>query len=165
MIECLKLFDKPLLREAAILLSKQSSGRINGRTGEDVPWESIYDTELMRLLVNWLVRRGNFLVSGQVHLVMENPGTCDTHQYCDIVVTKPMKKPIVLELVTSETGKVVEEHIIRVSSYKDILDAENAWVIHFTCEDEYLKGHLTPEPLCSLREAHKTPQLQPQKDL
>jgi len=140
LIECLKLFDKTLLREAASMSSKRSSGRVNGRTGVQVPRESAYYTELMRLLVNWLAKQGTFLVNGQVHLVTENPGPCDTHQYCDIVVGGLMEKPIILELVASETPQVVEEHITRVSSYKDILDAGNAWVVHFTCQDDYLKS-------------------------
>jgi hypothetical protein len=58
------------------------------------------------------------------------------HRHTNIVITKPMKKPILLELVTSEKPQVVQKHFVRTSSYKDTLGAVDAWVIRFTCEDE-----------------------------
>jgi hypothetical protein len=74
-------------------------------------------------------------VNGQVHLVKENAGT---HQYCDIVITKPTKRPIVFG-----SRRIRDtQSCPGASSYQDVLDADNAWVVHFTCEDEYHR-HLT----------------------
>jgi hypothetical protein len=44
---------------------------------------------------------------------------------------------IVLELLVTGEREDVEVHIDRTPSYKDLLDADEAWVIHFTCEDDY----------------------------
>jgi hypothetical protein len=79
----------------------------------------------------------SFSIIGQVHLVTENSHAKTQHQYCDIVITGPGAQAIILELVATARADKVEEHTTRVSSYKDILGVNDAWVIHFTCEDDY----------------------------
>ena len=44
------------------------------------------------------------------------------------------------ELLATGDKSFIKEHIGNVKVYKDNMGAEEAWVIHFTCEDDYL-GH------------------------
>src|SRR5262249_43983516 len=57
-------------------------------------------------------------------------------RYSDIVIRRP-SETVILELLATRTEKEVEEHLDRTAEYKDILQADDAWVVHFTCEDGY----------------------------
>ena|ERR1700761_992106 len=103
-----------------------------GGSKKPVPRESVYDTELMRLLRNWLTP---YTVSGLWHLVTKPDGR---HKYSDIVIQGPLSEaPIVLELLATGDKRFVKEHIERTPLYQRLLTANEAWVIHFTCEGNY----------------------------
>ena len=46
--------------------------------------------------------------------------------------------PLLFELVASGNKGFVQDHIDRMPIYKDLLQADEAWILHFTREDEYL---------------------------
>ena len=52
--ESLECFDKDLIRSAFSHSYKSSTVPVNGHRKTAVPRESVYDTELMRILTNWL---------------------------------------------------------------------------------------------------------------
>jgi len=68
LIEALKCFDQELVKLAPSR-SYKSSGKVHvdGYTQVSVPWESVYDSELMRILTHWLSRFG-WEVTRQWHL-------------------------------------------------------------------------------------------------
>ncbi|KAF9945544.1 hypothetical protein BGZ65_010619 [Modicella reniformis] len=51
------------------------------------------------------------------------------NQYCDIVS----------ELMATETKQQIQKHVDRTVAYKQSIEADEAWVIHFTREDDYLR--------------------------
>jgi hypothetical protein len=132
--ESLKFFDKEAMCLAASRSYKESKVNVNGSRRVQVPKESVYDTELMRILMNWLTKHGRFTVTGRWHLLTD----LEKHKYSDIVIKKQGMPTIVLELLATGEPEDVEVHIERTPSYKDLLHADEAWVIHFTCEDDYL---------------------------
>ncbi|KAF9164465.1 hypothetical protein BGX20_000936, partial [Mortierella sp. AD010] len=105
--------------------------RVDCRPGRRVPRESVYDSELLRILANWLSSQNGYDVIGQYHIGSE---------YCDIVIQRG-GDTVALELVVTETTQVVQAHIAKTVNYKKLLGANEGWVIHFTREDNYLKDH------------------------
>ncbi|CAI2201064.1 18814_t:CDS:1, partial [Funneliformis geosporum] len=101
---------------------------VDGKKKKKVPRESVYDSELSRILTNWLVKKSGFNVIGQWHL--------DTHTYSDIVITTD-SQIIVLELLATATKKDLDEHFKRILKYAEQLSADDIWIVHFTCEDGY----------------------------
>ncbi|CAG8640408.1 10353_t:CDS:2, partial [Paraglomus brasilianum] len=118
--ECFQFFDKDLLRIATALSYKSSEVHVRGRTKLQVPRESVYNTELIRLLTNWL---GN-----------------EKHKYCDVVIKKKDKPTILLELLASGNEDTIQAHIDKTPRYKSLASADEAWIVHYTCEDGYLDG-------------------------
>ncbi|RIA78690.1 hypothetical protein C1645_842599 [Glomus cerebriforme] len=88
--------------------------RVNNARNQPVPRESVYDSELYRVLWNWLIIRSPY---GQV---------------------------IVLELLATATEGELNEHYNRVLNYARLLVANESWIVHFTCEDDYNKKPLWP---------------------
>jgi hypothetical protein len=54
LVEALKCFDKNLIKSAYDHSFKFSKVYVNGSLRAQVPRESVYNTELMRILCNWL---------------------------------------------------------------------------------------------------------------
>jgi hypothetical protein len=113
LIESLKFFDKQFIQLAPRRSFKSC----------------IYDTELMRILTNWLARQYGWMVTGQWHLRNEDRWNS--------IILKHGDEPIVLELLATGDRHLVESHIQKTSEYKAVLFAVEAWVIHFTCETDY----------------------------
>jgi hypothetical protein len=132
LIECLKFFDKELMRMAPNRSYKSSTIAISGFPERQVPRESVYDTELMRILTNWLGHEFGWTVTGQYHLVNED----GRHRYSDIILRKNAKR-IVLELLATGDRSFVRKHINKTPEYMALNRADQAWVIHFTCEKNY----------------------------
>ena len=119
--------------------SFKSSGelRVDGEKKKRVPQERVYDSELIRVLVNWLVRNNGLEVTGQWHMV-EHHANKDKYidTYSDIVITAKYQR-IVLELLATATRRDLNEHFKRVLEYAEKLSADDIWIVHFTCEDRY----------------------------
>jgi len=133
LVESLKCFDKELIRLAAFRSYKSSeAAKVDGSPYAQVPRESVYDTELMRVLSNWLQRHHGWTVSGQWHL--KNP--FGKHKYTDIVLQKT--ETILLELLATGDDAFLNSHIDKTPEYMRLLKAQKAWVIHFTRGDDYI---------------------------
>jgi hypothetical protein len=98
--------------------------------GDHVPRESVYDTELMRILSNWLRGRDGLRVTGQWHL------KTDAKKH-NIVIKDEENPPIVLELLATGDPAFVASHIQKTPEYMELLSANEAWVVHLTCEQDY----------------------------
>ena len=133
LIESLKFFDKDLIQLAAIRSYKTSKVKIASIPDSHVPRESVYDTELMRILANWLRPGYNWTVTGQWHLQSETKA----HKFTDIVLKKKGDPTIVLELLATGDRSFVQSHIQKTPEYMKLLSADEAWVVHFTCEKDY----------------------------
>jgi hypothetical protein len=140
--ECLKLMDKDIIRRAVICSFKKSRVSVSGHRGEYVPREGAYDGELRRILTNWLTTQEGCNVAGQWHIVTtgRDDPTKRQHSYCDIVVEDLTADAITLLLgfVATETPDVVREHFAWVGLSQKELSSDDSWVVHFTCEDDYL---------------------------
>jgi hypothetical protein len=129
--ESLKYFDKDIIRLAAFRSYKVSPVKVGGASRTHVPRESVYDTELMGILSNWLQGNFGWSVTGQWHL--RNPS--EQHKFSDIVLKKD--STIVLELLATGNRAFIQSHIEKTPEYMSLLSADEAWVVHFTCEDDF----------------------------
>ena len=133
----IQFFDKDIISNAFDRSYKIADNLyVDGKQKNQVPRESVYDTELSRILVNWLVKKGGYIVIGQWHIVEKHDSEKDKHSYSDIVITTDRQK-IVLELLATATKKELDEHFERVLKYAELLSADEIWIVHFTCEDNY----------------------------
>ncbi|GBC47782.2 P-loop containing nucleoside triphosphate hydrolase protein [Rhizophagus irregularis DAOM 181602=DAOM 197198] len=132
----IRFFDKDIISNAFIKSFKVASTLyVDGQKETQVPQENVYNTELIRILVNWLVRNNGFEVTGQWHMV-ESHAKKHVHTYSDIVITTQRQR-IVLELLATATKEDLDEHFERVLEYAEKLSADDIWIVHFTCEDRY----------------------------
>ena len=131
LIESLKFFDKALILNASSCSYKKPKVKIPSSHGLHVPRESVYDTELMRILANWL-RMHRWSVNGQWH----SENNLKRHKYSDIVLKKE-SRTIVLELLATGEPSSVESHIRKTPEYAALVSANEAWVVHFTCQKDY----------------------------
>jgi len=113
--ESLKCFDKDLIQSAYFHSYKYSMVPVNGHRKTAVPRESVYDTELMRILTNWL-RISGWSVTDQQHTIIDN----GRHKYSDIVLQKHDDEPIVLELLATEEGSLIKDHIDKTPTYMNV---------------------------------------------
>ena len=133
LIKSLKFFNKALIHLTASHSYKTSKVKISSVPDGGVPQESVHDTELMRILSNWLWNRYDCMVTGQWHLQTD----MKKHKYSDIVIQRNDDPMIVLELLaTGDTG-FVQWHIQKTPKYTALLSAKEAWVVHFTCKQDY----------------------------
>ncbi|RGB29791.1 hypothetical protein C1646_310438 [Rhizophagus diaphanus] len=130
----IRSFDKDIIRLARLRSYKIAKVRVNGKTNQSVPRESVYDAELYRILRNWL-SVANFKVTGQWHLITNNG---KKHRYSDIVIDTPLGQKIVLELLATANTNDLDEHFQRALNYARLLSAEETWIVHVTCEDGYV---------------------------
>ncbi|KAG0011910.1 hypothetical protein BGZ80_000336 [Entomortierella chlamydospora] len=123
----LQFFDKDLIRQAG---TRKTAKIFN--FDFIVPGENVYETELMRVLTNWLIKIERYEVTAQWHLCeLEN------HRYNDIVIKKAGKPTVVIELLATESQTSIKDHISKMLSHKRLLSADEAWVVHFTVDREY----------------------------
>jgi hypothetical protein len=132
--QSLKFFDKELICLAAARSYKQSKVNVGGFCAVPVPRESVYNTELMRILTNWLSKQEAYAINGQWHLRIDQ----NKNKYCDIIISKSNTPTVVLKLLVTEDVSFIRAHLEKTPYYKDLLSADEAWVVHFTCEDSYL---------------------------
>ncbi len=130
--ESVKYLDSDTIRLAISRSYKTALVKVGGVSRAPVPRESVYDTELMGILSNWLRVSHGWSVTGQWHL--RTPS--DKHKYTDIVLNKD-KHTIVLELLATGNETFIRSHIEKTPENKSLLDAEEAWVVHFTCQDDF----------------------------
>jgi hypothetical protein len=131
LIESLKFFDKALILNASSCSYKKPKVKIHGSHGGHVPRESVYDTELMRILANWL-RKYGWSVDVQWH----SENHLKRHMYSDIVFKKDSLTIVLVLLATGEPS-FVESHIRKTPEYAALLSANEAWVVHFTRQEDY----------------------------
>ncbi|CAG8719209.1 14047_t:CDS:2, partial [Rhizophagus irregularis] len=140
LIESIRCFDKTIICNAFKRSFKTALVKVGGRQNRMVPRESVYDTELNRILVNWIVNECNFEVTGQWHLIDHaDNDEKDKHYYSDITIMTPCQT-VVLELLASANKKELNEHFERVLNYAEMLSADDKWIVNFTCEDDATKN-------------------------
>ena len=130
LIESLKFFDKAYILNASSCSYKKPKVKISTSHGCDIPRESVYDTELLRILANWLRKLG-WSVVGQWH----SENNLRRHKYSDILLKE--SHTIVLELLATGEPSSVESHIQKTPEYAALLSANEAWVVHITCQEDY----------------------------
>ena len=133
LMEALKCFDKNLIKSAYDHSFKSSKVYVNGSLRAQVPRESVYDTEMLRILCNWL-RTSGWSVTGQLHMNTDD----QRHQYSDIVIQSPDDKPIFFELVATSDPSFLKAHIEKTPEHMTLSSAVEGWVVHFTCEDSFI---------------------------
>jgi len=138
LIEAIRCFDKTIICNAFNRSFKTALVKVDGCHNVKVPRESVYDTELNRILVNWIVKECNFEVTGQWHLIHADNDEKDKHYYSDIIIMS-QHQTAVLELLATATKKELDEHFERVLNYAEMLSANEIWIVNFTCEDDATK--------------------------
>ncbi|PKC68839.1 hypothetical protein RhiirA1_440353 [Rhizophagus irregularis] len=132
-----RVIPKSIIKYACERSFEIAKVRVNSERNQSVPRESVYDSELYRVLWNWLSGFG-FQITGQWHLINRNDNNGrNKHSYSDIVITSPRAQVIVLELLATATVGELSEHYNRVLNYARLLSANESWIVHFTCEDDY----------------------------
>ncbi|PKC15586.1 hypothetical protein RhiirA5_494443 [Rhizophagus irregularis] len=130
-----KSFDKDIISLASFRSFKTAKVRVNGKRNQHVPRESVYDAELYRILRNCL-GVANFEVTGQWHLISNGD---KKHRYSDIVIDTPFDEKIVLELLATADTNDLDEPFQRALDYARLFSATETWIVHFTCEDNYVE--------------------------
>jgi hypothetical protein len=92
--QSLKFFKKDFIRLAAPRSYKLSKVNVGGLRAVRVPRESVYNTELMRMLTNWLSKQEGYAINGRWHLRTDQ----NKNKYCDVVISKPNTPTVVLEM-------------------------------------------------------------------
>ncbi|RUS18183.1 hypothetical protein BC937DRAFT_89064 [Endogone sp. FLAS-F59071] len=152
-LDAVKYFNKDILCNAFIHAYKTPRyGKVEGRTFQNVPRESVYDSELYRVLICWLVDLYGMRVTGQWHATtVADPNNLDSkleHEFFDIVIsTRITQQPhIILELMASGVKNEVQEHYDKALKYGSHVENPEVWVIHFTCLDDVtVQPHLQSE--------------------
>lgn len=132
LMESLKYFDKDTIRLAAFRSYKTSAVKVGGISCATVPRESVYDTELMGILSNWLQANYGWSVTAQWHLC-----AWSRHKYTYIILKKDNHHTIVLELFATGNRAFIQSHIDKMPEYMSLLSATEACIVHFTCEDNF----------------------------
>ncbi|CAG8517732.1 10350_t:CDS:2 [Paraglomus occultum] len=151
-----QFFDQDIISRAFYRSFKTARDvYVNGQKNKRVPRESTYDTEMNRILINWISKQRNFEVTSQWHLVEYCVNEKDKHTYSDIVVKTP-SQTVVLELLATATRTQLDEHFVRAIEYGNKLSAEEVWIVHFTCEDNSTQNPYYPSKaeLCRLNIVH-----------
>ncbi|ORZ19061.1 hypothetical protein BCR41DRAFT_351423 [Lobosporangium transversale] len=132
----LRFFDKNLIIQSEYRSYKRSGRtvKVMGGYNAKVLRESVYDTELMRILTNWLNKIEGYGIISQWHL-----HELEDHKYSDIVIKKAGEPTVVIELLATGSQSSIKDCISKTPTYKRLLSAEEAWVVHFTREDDYLE--------------------------
>ncbi|GBB94255.1 hypothetical protein RclHR1_02320010 [Rhizophagus clarus] len=132
-------FDRDIIKLASIRSFKIARVYVDGVLNRYVPRESVYDAELYRVLWNWLSINLGFQITGQWHMISyrDDGNNRRQHNYSDIVITSRRQK-IVLELLATATKGNLDEHFGRALNYARILSANETWIVHFTCEDDFI---------------------------
>ncbi|RUS20152.1 hypothetical protein BC937DRAFT_86262 [Endogone sp. FLAS-F59071] len=134
-------FNKNILRNAIYRSFKLvRSGKVENRTHCEVPRESVYQSELARILILWIANIYTLEVTTQWHVVYEEAqGSALQHKYCDIIITSPNNRQqpmVLLELLASGTEGELREHFKRTLKYATNFDDNpEIWVVNFTCLD------------------------------
>jgi len=129
----LKYFDKDTIRLAVSRSYKTALVKVGSLSSAPVARESVYDTELIGILSNWLQVNTGWSVTGQWHL----RNALDKHKYTNVVLQKDKNPMILFELLATGTPSVIRSHIEKTPEYKFLLAADEAWVVHFTCQDDF----------------------------
>ncbi len=115
--ESICCFDKTIISNAFHRSFKNALVKVNSFHNQKVPRESIYDTELNRILVNWIVKECLFDVTGQWHLIEHaDNDKKDKHNYSDIVIISAYQR-IVFELLATATKKELDEYFEKMFDY------------------------------------------------
>jgi hypothetical protein len=132
LVESLKFFDKDLIRLASERSYKTTKVPVHDFPRKRVPRESVYDTELMRILTNWLAYQYGWTVTGQWHLLTQDR----RNKYSDITLKKE-DESVALELLATGDRSFLQSHIEKTPEYKALHSTDQTWVVHFTCEQDY----------------------------
>ncbi|KAF0519593.1 transcriptional regulator [Gigaspora margarita] len=137
----IQFFDKPIIFNGFTRSFKIAHALyVDGEKKRQVPREGIYDSELNRVLINWLAINNGIQVTGQWHLIESHTNEKDEHTYSDIVITTK-RQIIVLEILATASESDLNNHFEIVLAYANKLFADDIWIVHFTCEDRYSATH------------------------
>ena len=126
------LFDGRHMADASRTSSKSSGSIVVDSMKKcQVPRESVYDIELMRILSNWLNPFG-WKVTCQWHLLNDS----GKHKFTDVTL-KSVTGQTILELLATGTHKDLDSHIKKLPAYAKLQSATEAGTIHFTCQDDF----------------------------
>ena len=112
----MKYFDRDTIRLAISRSYKIALVNVGGLSRAPVPRESVYDTELLGILSNWLRVSHRWSVMGQWHVRTLS----DKHKCTDIILDKD-RHMIVLELLATRNETFIQSHIENMPEYKSLL--------------------------------------------
>ncbi|RIA99389.1 hypothetical protein C1645_730990 [Glomus cerebriforme] len=130
----IQFFDKEIIYKAFNRSFKTAHVYVKGQKNILVPQESMYNLELSRILVNWIVKQTGFEVTGQWHQIEYHANKNNKYIYSNMIIKTP-KQTIILKILATATKKELDEHFVKVLDYAKKLSANEIWIVHFTCED------------------------------
>ncbi len=128
----LQFFNRNLLQTVCCSSSKIVDVPVCGHRGERVLDQGVYETELARILSSWLGSSDAWSVAVEWHSYLDGI-------HPNIIFTKgtPIERTIILEVAATLDAVSVQSQISRAIKYKDLLHADEAWLVHMTREDDY----------------------------
>lgn len=130
--EAIKNFDKELLMRGADHACKTAKVKVDGYQNERAPRESVYNSELMRGLSKWLSQQ-RYMVTGQWHHVIG-----ENHKYSTVHCSRWWEIQVCVRASVYWGAGIHQGAHWETKQYRDNLRAVEAWVVHFTREDDYL---------------------------
>ena len=134
-------FDTDMIVQGSLFSYKSSNHLVvDSQCYNKVPRESVYDAEMYRILVNWLKLMHHINIVSQWHLNHIGKDGDPHHLYCDFAIKfNSSTFPIaILELVVTASSTDLERHYIRIFEYASQLCPDEIWIIHFSCEDNFV---------------------------
>ncbi|SJL12197.1 uncharacterized protein ARMOST_15619 [Armillaria ostoyae] len=128
----LRFFNRNLLQAACSKSCKIVDVPVCSHRGERVLDQGVYETELARVLSSWLGSSDTWSVDVEWHSYFDGI-------HPNIILTKgtPIERTVILEVAATSDAVSVQSQISRAIKYKDLLGADEVWLVHMTREDDY----------------------------
>ncbi|CAG8777595.1 31637_t:CDS:2, partial [Racocetra persica] len=115
---------------------------------EKVPRESTYDTEMYRILMNWLAKDHDFEITSQWHLKQVCEDGDWHHLYSDLTIKRSADpNPVaLLELIATGSIPKLKKHFEQIFKYADQLcpqEGRGLNVVHFWHDKEFKNVHMS----------------------
>ncbi|PBK78642.1 hypothetical protein ARMSODRAFT_947604 [Armillaria solidipes] len=114
-----------------------------GLLGEEAPRRGLYDTELARIFMNWTNASEDWSATSDWYT-----GTVGLHSYITIKKgTTAAEHTIVIAVLGTEDVASARLRVLGLAEYKELMGADEAWLVQYTRKDLYEQIWQSSDPL------------------
>ncbi|PBK78647.1 hypothetical protein ARMSODRAFT_1078164 [Armillaria solidipes] len=131
--EATRHFERGLLQDGAPRSHKVADLSVDWRTRAQAPRQGLYTAELTRILSTWMSTSEGWSVTSDWY-----SSTIGMHSYITIKKGTPTADhTVVIAVLATGDADSVHLRVLGLTEYKELLGADEAWLVHFTREDDY----------------------------